>query len=236
MLGEPRYVISSHELVDEVCNEERFTKKVSAGLNEIRNGVHDGLFTARYGEENWAVAHRALMPAFGPLAIRGMFDDMYDLATQLVMKWARQGSKTPIAVTDDFTRLTLDTIALCGMGTRFNSFYQKEMHPFVDAMLDLLKGSGERASRLTLMNNLPTAQNTQYWNHIAYMRQFCEDIVEDRKSNPEDKKDLLNAIIFGKDPQTGKGLTHQSIIDNMITFLIAGEPFMLQYLLYKNGH
>lgn len=67
--------ISSQQLVDEVFDEERFAKVVSGGLNEIRNGVHDGLFTANYpGEENWAVAHRVLVPAFGPLSIRGMFD------------------------------------------------------------------------------------------------------------------------------------------------------------------
>lgn len=73
--GAPRVFISSHQLADEVFNEERFTKVVSGGLNEIRNGVHDGLFTANYpGEENWAMAHRVLIPAFGPLSIRGMFD------------------------------------------------------------------------------------------------------------------------------------------------------------------
>ena len=53
--------------MDEVCDEERFSKMVSAGLAEIRNGVHPG-------EENWAIAHRILVPAFGPLMIRGMFD------------------------------------------------------------------------------------------------------------------------------------------------------------------
>lgn len=73
--GAPRVFISSQQLVDEVFDEERFAKVVSGGLNEIRNGVHDGLFTANYpGEENWAVAHRVLVPAFGPLSIRGMFD------------------------------------------------------------------------------------------------------------------------------------------------------------------
>lgn len=67
--------MSSHALVDEVCDEERFTKSVFGGLKEIRNGVHDGLFTANYPEEeNWEIAHRVLVPAFGPLSIRGMFD------------------------------------------------------------------------------------------------------------------------------------------------------------------
>jgi len=50
--------------------------------------------------------------AFGPLSIRSMFDEMHDIASQLVVKWARFGSKEKINVTDDFTRLTLDSIAL----------------------------------------------------------------------------------------------------------------------------
>ena len=55
------------------------------------------------------------------------------------------------------------------------------------------------------------------------MRSFAQELVDARKKNPEDKKDLLNALILGRDPQTGKGLTEDSILDNMITFLIAGK-------------
>ena len=40
--------------------------------------------------------------------------EMYDIASQLVSKWARYGPASKIAVTDDFTRLTLDSIALLG--------------------------------------------------------------------------------------------------------------------------
>lgn len=153
---------------------------------------------------------------------------MYDIATQLVMKWARQGPKTPIMVTDDFTRLTLDTIALCAMGTRFNSFYHEEMHPFVEAMLGLLQGSSDRARRPALFNNLPTADNAKFWNDITFLRNLSQEMVNARKENPEDKKDLLNALILGRDPQTGQGLSDDSIANNMITFLIAGTfPFQL---------
>lgn len=38
--------------------------------------------------------------------------EMHDIASQLVLKWARFGSENDIDVTSDFTRLTLDTIAL----------------------------------------------------------------------------------------------------------------------------
>ena len=85
---------------------------MAGALAQIRNGVEDGLFTAYHGEHNWEVAHRTLMPAFGPLRIRDMFDEMHDIASQLVIKWARFGGKEKIDVTSDFTKLTLDSIAL----------------------------------------------------------------------------------------------------------------------------
>ncbi|KAE8153962.1 cytochrome P450 [Aspergillus avenaceus] len=236
LAGESRVFVGNYDLVNEVCDEERFTKAVTAGLRQLRNGVHDGLFTADYpGEENWAAAHRVLIPAFGPLVIRAMYDDMYDIASQLALKWARQGNNTAIMVTDDFTRLTLDTIALCSMGTRFNSFYHEELHPFIKAMVTLLQGSADRAFRPMLFNHLPTKENKKYWEDIDFLRRLSQELVNARRNNPEDKKDLLNALILGRDPQTGLGLTDNSIIDNMMTFLIAGHETtsgMLSFLFY----
>lgn len=60
--GTERLFISSHQLMNEVCDEKRFSKKVSGPLEQIRNGVKDGLFTAYPGEHNWEIAHRVLMP------------------------------------------------------------------------------------------------------------------------------------------------------------------------------
>jgi hypothetical protein len=34
--------------------------------------------------------------------------------------------------------------------------------------------------------------------------QLANKIVEDRKKHPIEKKDLLNAMLLGKDPQTGE--------------------------------
>lgn len=141
-------IISSYELVNEVCNEKRFKKDIRGVLNEVRAGVGDGLFTATGAEEpNWGIAHRVLMPAFGPMPIGDMFGDMHDIITQLAMKWARHGPSQPIMVTDDFTRLALDTLALCSMDYRFNSFYHDEMHPFIEAMGSFLLESGNKSRR-----------------------------------------------------------------------------------------
>ena len=70
--------MSNYELFDEICDERRFIKKVGGGLTELRLALHDGLFTAHAGEHAWEVAHRILVPSFGPLAIRDMFDGEFD--------------------------------------------------------------------------------------------------------------------------------------------------------------
>ncbi|KAL5359775.1 cytochrome P450 [Aspergillus floccosus] len=189
-----------------------FVNSYELANEEIRNCVHDGLFTANYpGEANWEIAHRVLIPAFGPQMIRGMFDDMYDIASQLALKWARQGPNTAITVNEDFTRASMDTIALCALGTRFNSFYREEMPHFIATMRNLLQASSVRA-----------------------FRPF--DLVDARLQDPVDKKDLLNALILGRDPHTGQKLTNDAIVNNMITFLIAGHETtsgMLSFLFYN---
>lgn len=195
---------------------------MSGALKEVRNGVGDGLFTAFHGEHNWEVAHRTLVPAFGPIGIKDMFDEMYDIATQLIAKWARQGSDR-INVTDDYTRLTLDSIALCAMDKRFNSFYSEKLHPFVDAMVNFLLESGRRPRRTRLESLLCPSYDRQYKQDIAQMRKVAEEVMAYRRANPSDKKDLLNAMLFGKDPKTGEHLSDDNVLNNMITFLIAGH-------------
>ena len=77
-----RIVVSSQALLDELCDEKRFTKSVGGATKALRYAAHDGLFTAYMSEHNWQVAHRILMPAFGPVSSAGMFDEMHDIASQ----------------------------------------------------------------------------------------------------------------------------------------------------------
>lgn len=79
--------MGSRELFHEVCDEKRFHKHVDGPLEAMRLGVHDGLITAHTEEQNWAIAHRIAMPAFGPLKMRELFDPMMDIIQQLCLKW-----------------------------------------------------------------------------------------------------------------------------------------------------
>jgi cytochrome P450/NADPH-cytochrome P450 reductase len=94
-------IVSSQELVHEVCDEKRFEKLLSAPLVQVRNFAGDGLFTA-YNDE-------VLVPAFGPLAIKKMQSGMMDIITQMLMSWEHYAGE-PFEAADQFTRLTFVSV------------------------------------------------------------------------------------------------------------------------------
>ncbi|CAE6532707.1 unnamed protein product [Rhizoctonia solani] len=236
ILGERMVVICSVKLAQEVLDESRFHKYIESTLEEVRNLVGDGLFTARHGEPNWGIAHRILMPAFGPLAIKGMFKDMVDVVSQLVLKWERFGPQHDIDPTMDFTRLAFDTIALCTFNHRLNSFYTESEPTFVKAMGEFLTESGMRAIKPNILKLLPFGANAKYTENIKIMSNLADQIVADRKQHPIEKKDLLNAMLLGRDPQTGQGLSEENIKAQMLTFLIAGHETTSGMLSFTMAH
>jgi cytochrome P450/NADPH-cytochrome P450 reductase len=242
IFGADMYVVSSQELVDELSDETRFQKRLHGPLKEIRAFAGDGLFTAYNSEPNWAKAHRLLMPAFGPLGVRSMFDRMVDIANQMFVKWERYGSGAVIDVADNMTRLTLDTIALCAFDYRFNSFYQNEMHPFVAAMVDALDEAGQRSRRPNMLSNVMVSKKRKYEADQVVLARVAEQLIAERRQDPDGlgKHDLLNVMLNGVDAVTGEKLSDENIRFNMVTFLIAGHETtsgllsFATYLLLKN--
>ncbi|CAF1691369.1 unnamed protein product, partial [Adineta ricciae] len=116
------------------------------------------------------------------------------------------------------------------------------MHRFVEAMINVLIESGRRSQRFSLQNTLMVTTTRWYYNEIAHLHNLCDEIVKERRENPNDVKDLLNRMIHGKDPDSGYQLSDENIRYQMLTFLVAGHEttsgllsFALYYLL-KNPH
>nr|POE52309.1 bifunctional cytochrome p450/nadph--p450 reductase [Quercus suber] len=109
----------------------------------------------------------------------------------------------------------------CAMGFRFNSFYHEEMHPFIDAMAGVLTEAGNRSRRPDVADYILRSQKQDFDTKTEYLKRVSLELVQKRRKNPTDKKDLLNAMLNNRDPKLGVGLTDDSIVDNMITFLVA---------------
>jgi cytochrome P450/NADPH-cytochrome P450 reductase len=219
------YVVSSHELTRELCDEKRFHKAVHGVLMEIRRFAGDGLFTALPGEANWNKAHNILLPAFGLKQMKEYLPKMIEVADQLLQKWQVVGERG-IDVSGDFTRLTLDTIALCGFDYRFRSFASEQLHPFLDAMVLGLQDSSARLKRTKLQNVLDKKAERQFNAGRDLMFRVVDELLAERRKNSEkfkDKVDFLSLMLNGIDKKSGEKLDFENIRYQLITFLIAGH-------------
>ena len=109
------------------------------------------------------------------------------------------------------------------MDTRINSFYGEKLHPFVASMTSVLAECENSVIVPPWLQFLRHTANKKFDNDIQHIHDVAAEVVARRRSKPNRKKDLLNAMLNGRDPVTGSQLDDQTIIGNMITFLVAGE-------------
>ncbi|MGB6116876.1 MAG: cytochrome P450 [Mesorhizobium sp.] len=224
MMGTPLVVVSGAKLVEEICDEKRFDKAVRGPLRRIRGVAGDGLFTADTEDANWHKAHNILLPTFAQRAMTGYLPLMYDIGSQLCQKWERLNAEDEIDVVHDMTALALDTIGVCGFDYRFNSFYRRDYHPFIDALTRTLETCmvqrGLPFEKVVLRKRLD-----QMRRDISFMSKLVDDIVRERRKGGGDQaqKDLLNFMLAGVDKTTGESLSDENIRYQIITFLIAGH-------------
>jgi cytochrome P450 / NADPH-cytochrome P450 reductase len=237
MLGTPIVVVSGFKLVDELSDEKRFDKAVRGALRRIRSFAGDGLFTADTQEPNWAKAHNILLPTFSHRAMQAYHPMMLDIADQMMLKWERLNPDEDIDVVHDMTALTLDTIGLCGFDYRFNSFYRRDSHPFVEAMVRSLE-TVMKIRGLPLEELVTRDRRRQLQADVRYMNGMVDRIVRERRESPADdqsKQDLLGFMLSGVDKTTGERLDDVNIRFQINTFLIAGHETtsgMLSFAMY----
>ena len=225
MMGAPLVIVAGHDLIDELSDEKRFDKAVRGSLRRVRAIGGDGLFTADTTEPNWSKAHNILLTPFGNRAMQSYHPSMVDIAEQLVKKWERLNGDEEIDVVHDMTALTLDTIGLCGFDYRFNSFYRRDYHPFVESLVRSLE-TIMMTRGIPLENLWLQKRRRDLAADVAFMNRMVDEVVAERRKNAEAaeaKKDMLGAMMTGVDRATGEQLDDVNIRYQINTFLIAGH-------------
>jgi cytochrome P450 / NADPH-cytochrome P450 reductase len=229
--GQESLMVSGADLVAELCDESRFRKAV-ADLATLREIGGDGLFTAHGDEPNWRRAHNILMPAFSFNALRAYHPTMVLAARRLLASWdTRAGS--PVDVAQDMTRLTLDTIGLCGFGHDFDCFGSEDEHPFITTMLRALEHAQRKTGFIPGLEFLYAGAERRQRENIAALNGMVDDIVRRRREETagagpvqdggNGPDDLLSLMLHARDKESGEPLDDTNIRYQVITFLIAGH-------------
>ncbi|CAO3649127.1 unnamed protein product [Mucor hiemalis] len=209
-----------------VKESEYFTKKIGATLKEVKEFAGGGLFTSDSDAEEWKLAHKILMPAFSPRAIKAYQPEMGLIAQETMKVLAEYSPSDKVEILNWCTNLTFETIGRIGFGYSFDLMDRdKPPHPFINAMGFALSNSVKRFSRPGFMKKLPFETNRNWERGIRLMHSIVEEVIVERKNSvyaKDSEKDLLGFMLNARD-EHNLGLTDENIRDQVVTFLIAGH-------------
>ena len=209
--GARKLYACSRELVEELCDENRFAKNLMQPLERVRHLAGDGLFSAYHGEPNWQKAHDVLMPGFSYAGLRNYHSAMLDIGTQLIDRWDACVGHRPADASADLQKLAMDTVGLAGFGARFDSFNHQGLAPIPQSFTAAL---GE------LRENAMTPQFDQ---ELAYLHRSLDELVEQHQSASGPESDDLLYVMLGRDADGKPLLSPDNVRNQIMTFLIAGQ-------------
>ncbi|KAJ5923171.1 Cytochrome P450 [Penicillium verhagenii] len=236
VLGNQLVFICSVALLDEICDQTRFRKCVKGPVVEIRYSVHDSLFTADNDDKNWGIAHRIMMPLLTKEATDSVYNDMMEVVPDLTKKWSA-GTKQRVKASDDLDLILLASCMKCFFNERVHVLGEKdETQKKAWAMVEAWEGATMEALKRP---NRPKPLNWLYQGRFSAftktMRNYATEIVNRRKNNPElARKDMMDALLNGVDPESGLKLTDSQVVDEIISIFIgaATAANLLTYAVY----
>lgn len=200
----------SLQLVTELCDENRFAKNLTATLARVRPLAGDGLFTAYHGEPNWQRAHDVLLPGFSYAGLRAYHGAMLDINCKLIDRWDARIGVGPVDVSNDLQKLAMDTVALAGFGSRFDSFGCPGLAPIPQSFT-------------TALGELVSAEPTPVFNEqLANLHAFMDGLIAEHRSGDSEFDDLL-ALMLQQDSSGTPVLDTENVRNQIMTFLIAGQ-------------
>ncbi|MEB3022667.1 bifunctional cytochrome P450/NADPH--P450 reductase [[Mycobacterium] crassicus] len=209
--GARKLYACSREVVEELCDENRFAKNLMQPLERVRHLAGDGLFSAYHGEPNWQKAHDVLMPGFSYAGLRNYHSAMLDIGTQLIDRWDACVGDRPADASTDLQKLAMDTVGLAGFGARFDSFSHQGLAPIPQSFTAAL---GE------LRKNEITPQFDQ---DLAYLHRSLDELVEQHRTTSAPESDDLLYVMLGSDADGEPLLSSDNVRNQIMTFLIAGQ-------------
>ncbi|CAK9001814.1 unnamed protein product [Durusdinium trenchii] len=224
--------LSDADLVQEVFEGDphRFTKNFNdlpLGGDLLEYSFKDGLFTVNTDNPAWQVAHRILISPFSVRGVRGIMPMMCDQADLLIKAMKRDVGYGGTTYIDTWVvKMAFETIAVCGLGTSFGCFENAEINPFVKHLNEVVESLDVLGRWPPFLRRIFCRQRLQsYIDSSASVRRTCMEILQRRKSeeHKESHKDLLDRMLSDADPKTGQKMSEESVVDNLLTFLFAGQ-------------
>lgn len=189
--------------------------------NLLRPAIGESLFVAEGAHWRWQ--RRTVAPVFTHRNVAALAPAMTAAAAQAADRIAGAGPRA-IDLLDEMTRATFDVIAqVTFSGDSDTGFDRAGVHRAIDAyMADA--GRVSLFDILGLPDWVPRPGRMMSGESMRRMKRVADTAIEARRARgPDGVPDLLDLMLAGSDPDSGRTMDTGELRDNLLTFIVAGH-------------
>jgi len=179
----------------------------------------NSLFLAEGADWRWQ--RRAVAPVFRHETLLSFVPIFAKMAARQVERWRAARPDTPVDAAAAMTRTTFDII----VETMLGGSAALDAEAFGRALTDSFNTIPWQIIYVlfSLPEWMPYPNRGRALRARTVLRRDILRIVQARRGKPSAHPDLLDLLLAARDPETGRSVTDAEVVNNLLTFIIAGH-------------
>ena len=219
VFGRDRYHVMDPDLIGEaLVRRADIMRRAPEMRRALVPLLGEGLLTAE--DSNWRWQRRAVAAGFQPARLADMVPTMIAAAERTRDRWLA-GGDAPLAVAHEMMRTTFDII----VETMFDGGVGLDVARVARSITDYAHPLGWvlAYTLARLPDWTPYPGRARAREATTYLRGTLARILAERRARPSTRADLVAMLLGAVDPQDGRTMSDEEIIDNLLTFVTAGH-------------
>ena len=218
--GVSRIWVTSPALVKAVLLDERDKFQKITQIRLLRPLLGKGILTSEGADWKWQ--RQASAPMFRPQDLAGFVPTFVRVAEDVMKKWRAAPPGSTQRIDLDMTRATFEVVSA--------TLLPSADAPAFERAMGLFQKSGTWGQLYAAMNMprwVPHPGILAAKRAIAVMRGAVAQMIHARRRLQQDgavePDDLMRRLIAAHDPESGQSMNDEQLIDNALTFYLAGH-------------
>ena len=218
----PRAWVTSPSAVKTVLLDERDKFRKLTQIRLLSPLLGKGILTSEGADWKWQ--RQAVSPMFRPAELAAFMPAFVRAAQTRIKAWRAKPAGSVHAIDDDMTHATFDVIA----ATLLPSSDRSLARAIRDSVAALQASGGWDLlfAAMNLPQWLPRPGMRAEFRAMKTLRSAVADYIREQRENtviPGLPEDLTQRLIAARDPETGQQMSEERLVDNVLTFFLAGH-------------
>jgi cytochrome P450 len=215
----PLVWITAPALVKTVLLDESDAYRKQSQIRLLGPLLGKGILTSEGADWKWQ--RQASAPMFRQQDLLGFVPVFVRATEELVARWRGSAPGSVHMVDRDMTGVTFDVISATLLPSA-----DRTVAPAVERAIGMFQKSGSWAQLYAMAKApawLPRPGRRTGEEAIRLLRNSVLAIIAERRASGKEPDDLMHRLMVAHDPETGRTMNDEQLVDNLLTFYLAGH-------------